>query len=46
MTNYLIDMKVYEQSKPAMRASFGHQERPAYQDNRPTVEKVRREWGH
>ena len=31
--------QVYESSKPAMRASFGHHERPK-RDKRPTVAKV------
>ena len=33
--------QVYEQSKPAMRASFGHLERPEHVDHRPTVDQVR-----
>ena len=33
--------EVYEQSKAAMRASFGHMERPDNSENRPTVETIR-----
>lgn len=32
--------QLYEQSKQAMRASFGHMERPDTHETRPTVEKV------
>jgi hypothetical protein len=32
--------QLYEQSKQAMRASFGHMERPDIHETRPTVEKV------
>ena len=35
-----VHFQLYEQSKQAMRASFGHMERPDTHDTRPTVEKV------
>ena len=38
--NIKIAWQLYEQSKQAMRASFGHMERPENHETRPTVEKV------
>ena len=34
-------VEVYENSKAAMRASFGHMERPDNSELRPTVETIR-----
>ena len=34
---------VYEQAKPAMRASFGHMERPSPPEHRPTATELKRD---